>query len=84
MGFTPGRCGEQREPRGLSVDTHVAASPVVAARSVSLDLGVVASPSRELEVGRWPCWARLMILVGASGALWVALGWLAFRVLKLG
>jgi hypothetical protein len=67
------------------VDTHVAATPVVAAPSVSLDLGAVAAaPSREPQVGRWPGWGRLAVLLGGSAILWAGLGWLAFRVLKLG
>jgi hypothetical protein len=67
------------------VDTHVAATPAVAAPSVSLDLGAVAAaPSHELRVGRWPGWSRLAILIGGSAILWAGLGWVAFRVLKLG
>jgi hypothetical protein len=66
------------------VDTHVAARPAVAAPSISLDLGAAAAaPSQELQVGRWPGWTRLAILIGGSAILWAGLGWLAFRVLKL-
>jgi hypothetical protein len=66
------------------VDTPVVATPVVAAFSVSLDLGAVAAaPSQEPAVGRWPGWARLTVLIGGSAALWAGLAWLAFRILKL-
>jgi hypothetical protein len=67
------------------VDTHVATRPAIAAPSVTLDLSAVAAaPSRDIEVGRWPVWSRLAILVGSSALLWAGLGWVAFRVLKLG
>jgi len=67
------------------VDTHVAATQAVAASPVSLDLGAVAvAPSHEPQVRRWPGWSRMAILVGGSAILWAGLGWLAFRVLKLG
>jgi hypothetical protein len=66
------------------VDTHVAATPAVVAPSVSLDLGAVAAPSQDLQIGRRPGWTRLAILLGGSAVLWAGLGWLAFRVLKLG
>jgi hypothetical protein len=67
------------------VDTHVAATPAIAVPSVSLDLAAVsAAPSRELELGRWPVWRRLAILIIGSALLWAGLGWVAFQVLKLG
>ncbi len=73
------------EQGGASVNTHTAAPRAVAVTSLSLDLGkAAAAPQKELQVGRWPGWSRMAILVGASAILWAGLGWVAFRVLKLG
>lgn len=77
MGFT----GEIVGSWGTSVDTHAAATPIVVAPAVSL---IAAAPSRELQVGRWPVWSRLAILIGGSAVLWAGLGWVAFQILKLG
>lgn len=54
------------------------------ARPASLDRAVARAPSDEPEVVRWPGWARLAVLVGGAVGLWVGLGWIALRVLKLG
>ena len=67
------------------MDTHVAATRAVAGPSSSLDLASVAiAPSHDASIGRWPGWARLAILIGGSAALWAGIGWIAFRILKLG
>ena len=67
------------------MNTHVAATPVVAVSSMPLDLGVAAeAPSQELQVGLWRCGTRLAVLIGGSAVLWAGLGWVAFQVLKLG
>jgi hypothetical protein len=67
-----------------SVNTQVAATRAVARPPSSLDLAAVAlAPSREPAVGRWPGWMRLAILIGGSAALWIGLGWIALRILKL-
>ena len=42
-----------------------------------------ASPADEPQVGRWPGWARLGILVGGSAALWGGIAVAAVRVLSL-
>jgi hypothetical protein len=67
------------------VETHAAATPVVAVSSMPLDLGAIAAaPSQKLQVGRWPGWSRLALLIGGSAILWTGLGWVALQVLKLG
>jgi hypothetical protein len=71
---------------GSSVETiAVTATQVVAKPPSPVGLGqAVGAPSEEPQVGRWPGWARLLILVGGSAALWGVIGWAAFRFLKLG
>ena len=66
------------------MDTHLVATPAAVAPSVSLGLGAVVSASQEHEIGRWPVWSRLAILLGGSAVLWAGLGWVAFRVMQLG
>ena len=62
----------------------VAATRAVAPSPSSIDLGqTAAAPSNEPDVRRWPGWARLLILIGGSTALWGAIGWAAARLLKL-
>jgi hypothetical protein len=54
-------------------------------RDLALDLGAVApAPAAEPQVARWPGAVRLLILVGGAAGLWIGLGWIALRVLKLG
>jgi hypothetical protein len=63
----------------------VAATSVAVAPPLSRDRRVMAAtPSHEPDVGRWPVWARLAILIGGSAALWAGLGWVALRILKMG
>jgi len=71
---------------GAPVETlDVAVTQVVAGLSRSRTLNAVAvAPSAEPAVERWPGWMRLAILIGGSAALWAGLGWVAFRILKLG
>jgi hypothetical protein len=62
----------------------VAATRAVAPSPSSVDLGQTApAPSHEPEIRRWPGWARLLILIGGSAALWGGIGWTALRLLKL-
>jgi hypothetical protein len=68
------------------VDTlDMTATSVVARPVAPLDIGAVApAPADEPAVTRWPGWARLVILIGGAAGLWAGIGWIAFRVLKLG
>jgi hypothetical protein len=69
------------------MDTLEAAATCAVAglSSSSLDRGAVAgAPSDELQVGRWPGWARLTVVLGGSAALWAAIIWAVTLVLKLG
>ena len=43
----------------------------------------MAPPADRPQVGRWPGWARLGILVGGSAALWGGIAFAAVRVINL-
>jgi hypothetical protein len=62
----------------------VAATPVAVVTTRTRNLGAMSASSPEPDVGRWPGWARLAILIGGSAALWAGLGWVALAILKLG
>jgi hypothetical protein len=50
-----------------------------------LDLSAVAiAPPNEPDIGHWPGWARVTILLGGAGALWAGIGWIAVQVFRLG
>ena len=60
--------------------TNVAVTPMPV-----LDLSAVAiAPPHEPDIGRWPGWARVGILLGGAGALWAGIGWIAVQVFRLG
>jgi hypothetical protein len=59
-----------------------AATHAVAPPSSSVDL-TAAAPAEDMRVTPWPAGARLAILIGGSAALWSAIAWVAYSLIKL-
>ncbi|MGZ3273140.1 MAG: hypothetical protein ACXU82_01975 [Caulobacteraceae bacterium] len=59
------------------VAQHRVASPLSVDRAALF-------PRVESSDGRWPIWARMAFLLGASLALWAMIGWTALRIFQLG
>jgi hypothetical protein len=66
------------------VETFAVAATHAVATSSPVDLAALPAPPDEPQIGRWPGWARLAIIVGGSAVLWGGIAWAAARVLHLG